>query len=64
MEREHTNPIVFIVRLWSEPREPGFIDPQWKGTLEHLATGDRRHFIDLDGLMSLIREYIVDAGLE
>jgi len=43
----------FVVRLWHEPSElapPG----QWRGSVDHLASGDQRHFLTLRDLCDFI----------
>ncbi|MFQ5855304.1 MAG: hypothetical protein ACE5LU_06650 [Anaerolineae bacterium] len=34
--------ISFILRLWVEPMEPG--EPQWRGQIEHVGSGEKTHF--------------------
>jgi hypothetical protein len=45
---EHT----FIVRTWREEREEGCA--QWRGSVEHVATKERRYFRDFADLSAFI----------
>jgi len=44
---------LFIVRFWREESEsePG---GQWRGSVEHIPTGQRVHFVSLDVLNTFI----------
>ena len=46
---------VFIVRLWKEPREVDGAQPQWRGMIEHVPTGERRALGRIDGVCEVIR---------
>jgi hypothetical protein len=47
---------VFIIRIWHEPREEGYVKPVWRGMVENLATQERRYFQSLARLMEFISE--------
>lgn len=64
MKYKLTNPIVFIIRIWSEPREIEGASPEMKGALENLATGERSYFVDLDTLIRLIVKHMKASGLD
>ncbi|MBV8531684.1 MAG: hypothetical protein JO104_10235 [Candidatus Eremiobacteraeota bacterium] len=49
--REHC----FIVRLW---RESGAPDGDWRGSVDHVGSQERRYFAALDALEALIAERI------
>jgi hypothetical protein len=40
----------FIVRLWNDVESA----PEMRGEIEHIATGERRFFLDYASLLSLI----------
>jgi hypothetical protein len=42
---------LFVVRLW---REASGAPGTWRGSIEHVATRQRRYFSDLDALPSFI----------
>ena len=46
---------LFIVRFWREDSEsaPG---GQWRGSVEHIPTGQRVHFVSLDVLNTFISQ--------
>ncbi len=48
---------VFIVRLWCERREIEGARPVLRGTVEHVASGERRSVENLDDLMALFLAY-------
>jgi hypothetical protein len=46
----------FIVRVWCETEEPGDKEHTWRGSVEHVGSGLRLHFYDLDGVTRFIQE--------
>lgn len=46
---------VFIVRIWREPRESEVAPPECRGVVEHVASGQRRFFLELGELDDFIR---------
>jgi hypothetical protein len=48
---------LFIVRLWREDSQlaPG---GQWRGSVEHVPSGQRIHFVSLETLMGFISQYL------
>ncbi len=53
----------FIVRIWREPREILGARPQWRGLIEHVASGQRRYVTDLEGIANFIKPYIRQLGV-
>ena len=52
---------LFVVRLWQEPSRaapPG----QWRGSVEHVPSGERLHFAALGDLTGFISRQIQPAG--
>jgi hypothetical protein len=54
---------VFIVRLWRELREIEGARPLLRGTVEHVASGQRRSVEGLDDLLPIFSPYFetIDA---
>ena len=50
------NTHVFIMRIWREPREVEGAEPEWRGVVEYLATGDKSYFNSLDTLLAFLVE--------
>jgi hypothetical protein len=50
---------VFILRIWREPRQPPDAPPVWRGVVEHVPSGTRRHFAELEQAMIFIVEQLV-----
>jgi len=50
--------LVFIVRLWRELREIEGARPVLRGTVEHVASGERRSVSDLGDIPGLLQSYI------
>ena len=44
---------VFMVRLWSETSE-GLLQPDWRGVVEHAASGQKLYFTSLDDLIAFL----------
>jgi hypothetical protein len=54
---------LFIVRLWHEPSQiaaPG----QWRGSVEHAESGQRRYFIALGDLTEFVASQLGEAQLD
>ena len=55
---------LFVVRIWLEPgRTPA--EGQWRGSVEHMPSGQRRYFAEMEDLARFVRrelEGAVDAG--
>jgi hypothetical protein len=54
---------LFIVRLWHEPSQiaaPG----QWRGSVEHAESGQRRYFIALGDLAEFVASRLGEAQLD
>jgi len=48
----------FILRIWLERREIKNAFPHWRGTIEHVATGERRAFNRIDEIPKLIKTFL------
>ena len=49
--------ISFVLRLWMEPgAQPN--DPQWRGQLEHVGSGEKAHFQDFSSLPETVARFL------
>ena len=53
---------VFIVRLWREPREIASAQPMWRGTVEHVPTGERCSVRRVQDVSTLIAERLGETS--
>lgn len=54
----------FIVRVWCESGEtPGAVRA-WRGSIEHVASGQRSFFTELDVVTAFMRPHLVRLGIE
>jgi hypothetical protein len=58
MPQLQEEPEVFIVRLWQENREADDLPPQFRGKVEHIASGQYRYIDELEKVPALIREWL------
>ena len=54
-EEPETQAISFVVRIW---KQTGPADPEYRGWIEHVQSGQRTSFLGLDQLSSVIAAYI------
>lgn len=55
----------YVVRLWFEPHEDhddAALCGEYRGMVEHVATGDRRFFCDADALILFIFSFLQQPG--
>lgn len=52
----------FIVRVWLEHREIEAAPVEWRGFVEHVASGKVRYLTDLDEIARFIRPYLEAMG--
>jgi hypothetical protein len=45
---------IFIIRIWCESAEHG-PDGEWRGSIEHAATHEKRYFREVEALLTFIR---------
>lgn len=54
----------FIVRIWCESGEvPGTVGA-WRGSIEHVASGERTFFTELDAVIAFLRPHLLRLGIE
>jgi len=46
----------FILRIWQEASESEEPSDDWRGSIDHVGTGRRLYFRDLDGISRFVRE--------
>jgi hypothetical protein len=54
-EETEAQPISFVVRIW---KQLGPADPECRGWIEHVQSGQRTFFLGLDQLLSIIAAYV------
>lgn len=70
MDKDQTGPAnirpeqrqVFVIRIWSEPREVDGEPPLLRGVIEHVTTGKKKYFLDLDDLKGFIIPFLKQMG--
>ena len=48
---------VFILRFWFEPREIEGAESEWRGVIEHVKSGERRYFQNLELIPSFVSKF-------
>lgn len=48
----------FIVRMWKEIPDADM--PEWRGTVEHAQSGERRAVVGADGLLDLLAVWLME----
>lgn len=56
--------VAFIVRIWFEPAELAAGQPHRRGAIEHLRSGKRHYFIDLQEIVHFIAAQLTELGAE
>lgn len=49
----------FIVKVWLEQSSEQ-TQPSWRGHVTHVPSGERRHFLDPNGVTDFISGFLVD----
>lgn len=58
LERRYAS---FLVRLWQEPDGDDY-DAGWRGSVEHVQSGEKRLFGDVEALMAYLRAVAESEG--
>ena len=58
MKSFEENTHAFVVRVWLEPRELEGAQPEWRGVIEHVPSGERLYIKDLEEVVSFIGSYL------
>ena len=54
----------FIVRVWCESGERPGVVRAWRGSIEHVASGERSFFTELDAVTAFMTPHLVRLGIE
>lgn len=55
----------FIVRVWCETGgATADVVRAWRGSIEHVASGERTYFTELDTVLAFMRPHLVKLGIE
>lgn len=52
----------YIVRVWLERREVEGASVEWRGSIEHVASGKTKYLTDLDEIAQFIRPFLEAMG--
>jgi hypothetical protein len=52
------NTAVFVIRIWFERRQSEKGRDEWRGVVEHMLTGERRYFTNLEEIAAVIEPYL------
>ena len=64
MEQPDNHTESFVVRIWLERREIADALPEWRGVVEHVATGKRKYILNLDSIVIFMAEYMQGWGVK
>jgi hypothetical protein len=54
----------FIVRVWLEGREVEGAPSEWRGMIQHVASGERRYINDLNQIKHFVRSHLEKLGVK
>ena len=57
------NAAAYIVRVWLEHREVEGAALEWRGSIEHVASGRTKYLTDLEELATFIRPFLKAMGV-
>lgn len=57
------NAAAYIVRVWLEHREVEAAPLEWRGSIEHVASGNVKYLIDLEEIARFVRPYLEAMGV-
>ena len=57
------NTAAYIVRVWLEQREVEGAPVEWRGSIEHVASGQVKYITDLDEIARFIRPFLEAMGV-
>ncbi len=58
------NTHVFIVRVWLEPREIEGAPLEWRGSVEHVPSGNRCYVKELGEIAGFVAPYLKQMGVK
>ncbi|ADV26710.1 hypothetical protein Psesu_0858 [Pseudoxanthomonas suwonensis 11-1] len=54
----------FIVRIWCERGENPGPGPEWRGSVEHVQSGQRMFFRHLDAVLDFMKPHLEGLGID
>lgn len=54
----------FIVRIWCERGDSASLAPEWRGSVEHVQTGQRAFFRHLDAVIDFMKPHLQGIGVD
>lgn len=54
----------FIVRIWCESDGSGNFSGEWRGSIEHVVSGQRSFFRDLEAIGQFMKPYLEQFGID
>ena len=54
----------FIVRIWCERGDSASLAPEWRGSVEHVQTGQRVFFRHLDAVIDFMKPHLEGIGVD
>ncbi len=54
----------FIVRIWCERGGTASLAPEWRGSVEHVQTGQRAFFRHLDAVIDFMKPHLQGIGVD
>ena len=55
---------VFIVRVWCEGGDANNAVSEWRGSIEHVQSGQRTFFRHLEAIIEFIKPYLENIGID
>lgn len=54
----------FIVRIWCERGDTSSLAPEWRGSVEHVHSGQRAFFRHLDAVIEFMKPHLEGIGID
>jgi hypothetical protein len=54
----------FIVRIWCERGDTASLAPEWRGSVEHVQTGQRAFFRHLDAVIDFMKPHLQGISVD
>lgn len=55
----------FVIRLWRENRDDPQAKAVWRGWIDHVQSGQRHYFQEMNAIQNIIASYVSDvSGLD
>jgi hypothetical protein len=54
----------FIVRIWCERGDASSLVPEWRGSVEHVQTGQRAFFRQMDAILDFMKPHLEAMGID